>query len=318
MKTLRYLFCFVLLLCFCAVPAVAATSEELIASADVHLTFDDGIRDVTGKYTVSSSMGDTPLVEGKFGQAANCQAGKNYMTVQGLAFGTNSFTVSAWVRQNAIGGDPALFGNKDWMGGENPGFVFCARNNDWVLNMSIPGGPRTDCIYLYDGAPDVTDTKEWNHILITVDRDAQVASFYVNGQLYKALYNNEDFSERGYADISFDTAYPFNIGEDGVGTVNAAQTYNVDFDEVTVFLRALSAEEALAVYNYEPSETGTVVPAETEPPVTEPPVTEPPVTEAPQNTTPVVVPPKTVDLGVVVAAVAAVSIVGIVLTKKKH
>jgi hypothetical protein len=77
-----------------------------------------------------------------------------------------------------------------------------------------------------------------------------------------------------------------------------------------------SIEEAQAFVNPK------TIPAETEPPVTEPPVTEapatePPVTEAPQDTTPVVVPPKTVDLGVVVAAVAAVAAGSAVIVSRR-
>ena len=252
MKNLRYLFCFVLLLCFCAVPALAVTGEELLASADVYLTFDDGIKDVNGKYEVFSE-GDTPLVEGKFGQAANCKAGENYMTVDGFVFETNSFTVSAWVRQHEVGGDPVLFGNKDWQSGANPGWLLSARTSDWKYNANVPGGSRTDTEYPYGSAPGVTSIDEWNHLVISVDRDAETYTFYVNGQKYG---KSTSFAEKGHTDVTYDDEdmeYPFNIGEDGTGIVNMAQTFDVDFDEVAVFLRALTEEEAIALYTYAPA-----------------------------------------------------------------
>ncbi|MBR5741972.1 MAG: LamG domain-containing protein, partial [Firmicutes bacterium] len=171
----------------------------------------------------------------------------------GFVFGTNSFTVSAWVRQHAVDGDPVLFGNKDWMSGKNPGWLLSARTNDWKYNANVPDGTRTDTEYPYSSAPGVTSIDEWNHLVISVDRAAETYTFYVNGQKYG---KTTDFSANGHTDVTYDDEdmeYPFNIGEDGTGIINLAQVFDVDFDEVAVFLRALTDEEALALYTYAPA-----------------------------------------------------------------
>ena len=49
--------------------AFAATGEELLGKAEMHLTFEGNPDDVTGKHTVESD-GDTEYVEGRFGSAA--------------------------------------------------------------------------------------------------------------------------------------------------------------------------------------------------------------------------------------------------------
>ena len=170
----------VVLVALFAIPAMAATGEELLKSADVYLTFEGEIKDVNGNYSVISE-GDTPLVEGKFGQGANCQAAVNYLTVEELTFGTSSFTVSTWVKQNAVSGDPVLFGNKDWMSGSNPGFLLSARTNDWKYNCNVPGGTRTDTEYSYAGVPGMESIANWNHLVLVVNREAETYCLYVNG-----------------------------------------------------------------------------------------------------------------------------------------
>jgi len=241
----------VVLVALFAIPAMAATGEELLKSADVYLTFEGEIKDVNGNYSVISE-GDTPLVEGKFGQAANCQAAVNYMTVEELTFGTSSFSVSLWVKQNAVSGDPVLFGNKDWMSGSNPGFLLSARTNDWKYNANVPGGSRTDMEYVYSAVPGSEGIDTWNHLVLVVDRDAEKYYFYVNGAKYGMT---GDFSNKGHTEVTYDDEdmmYPFNIGEDGTGIINLAQVFDVDYDEFAVFKRALTAEEALAIYQYAP------------------------------------------------------------------
>ncbi len=251
MKLLRFAFCLFLLACLCAIPALAVTGEELLTSADVHLTFDGEIKDVNGKYNIISE-GDTPLVEGRFGQAANFQAAENSLIVEDLRFETKSFTVAAWVKQNAVEGDPVLFGNKDWNSGANPGWLLSARTNDWKYNANVTDGTRTDCEYPYGSAPAVSSTAEWNHVILTVDREAEMYTLYVNGQKYG---KSVDFSGKGHADVSYDDdfmEYPFSIGEDGTGIYNMTQVFDVDMDEFVLLFRAINDEEAAALYTYAP------------------------------------------------------------------
>ena len=40
-----------------------------------------------------------------------------------------SFTMATWVKSSQTGGDPSIFGNKDWNSGSNPGFF-----GNWIIS----------------------------------------------------------------------------------------------------------------------------------------------------------------------------------------
>lgn len=284
----------------------AASGRELLGSADVYMTFENGIKDDNGNYTIISD-GDTPIVEGKFGSGINCKGGINFITVDGFKFGTDSFTFAAWIQCNDQGSDPAIAGTKYWDSGSNIGWVLSARDNDWKYNANTETGSRTDREYLYSKALD-DERNVWYHIALVVDRTNEVYNLYINGVPQGEI----DFSGNGHTGESYDdeySGYTFNIGDDGSGIYNANCTFDFDYDEIAVFKRALSAEEITALYEYDPN----AVEAADAEDAAEVPVVDVAVTQAEEAPAA----PQTGDI-TAIAAVAVLASLGLaVITKKK-
>ncbi len=252
MKKTGFILAIVVLTMLCCVPVFAATGEELLGTADLYLTFEDEVKNVNEKYELSMD-GDASFVDGKFGKAFAMEIGGNPIIVDELKFGTDSFTVTAWLNCHEHSGDPAIFGNKDWNNGGNAGWVFCMCDNEWKYNANTDGGSRVDSGYSYFSAPIESELDTWYHIALVVDREAETYTLYVNGQQYG---KSADFSGSGHTDSAYDdewNEYPFTIGDDGTGIYNLSQTFACDYDEVAVFKKALSADDVVAIYTYAPA-----------------------------------------------------------------
>ncbi len=252
MKKLALVLASLLIGAMFATAAYASAGGDLLASADVYMSFENGIKDDNGNYKILSD-GDTPIVEGKFGSGVNCEGGINYLTVDGWKFGADSFTFTAWIicNERDSDADPAIVGSKYWDSGSNIGWVLSARDNDWKYNANSESGQRTDFEYKYSNSPLEDVNGVWYHIAIVVDRAKEVYTLYVNG----VSQGETDFSGKGHAGETYDdegNGYTFNIGDDGSGIYNSKFTFNFGYDEVAVFKRALTADEVVAIYEYDP------------------------------------------------------------------
>ncbi len=250
MKKLWLVLTAAILIACCSLNVLAADGKELLDSAELYITFDEKIEDVTDNYELYIE-GDVALVEGRFGTAGNIVSGLNYIGVEELKFGTDSFTVSTWINVHEHAGDPVLFGNKDWTLGTNIGWLLCIRGSDWKYNANAEGGSRTDSEYPFHAASIESELDSWYHVAISVDRAANTYTFYVNGN---KIGLTTDFASKNHTEIYDDEGnmYTFSIGEDGTTIYNMGQTLNVDFDEFAVWKKALTAEEIVSVYTYAP------------------------------------------------------------------
>jgi len=278
MKKLALLLASLLIGAMFATAAYASAGGDLLASADVHMSFENGIKDDNDNYKIISD-GNTPVVAGKFGSGVNCQGGVNYLTVDGWKFGADSFTFTAWIicNERDSDSDPAIVGSKYWDSGSNIGWVLSARDNDWKYNANSETGQRTDFEYSYYDSPLEDVNGVWYHIAVVVDRAKEVYTLYVNG----VSQGETDFSDKGHAGETYDdegNGYTFNIGDDGSGIYNSKFTFNFDYDEVAVFKRALTADEVIAIYEYDPIADLAV---EEVPVAEEAPAAEAPAAEAP-------------------------------------
>ncbi|MBE6542440.1 MAG: LamG domain-containing protein, partial [Ruminococcaceae bacterium] len=214
------------------VPAAAtdAMGADLLASADVYLDFENesyaNLNDQA--YTVVSE-GDTYFVDGRFGGAANIFSGANYLTVENLTFGADSYTITAWFQVLSYSGDPAMFGNKDWSGGKNPGIVMAYKGNSAIFNSALgardEGSARLDVEATIPGASD-----EWKHLAVVVDRATNTYTVYINGQPKDGSIPEQG---TGVHDDEVN-GYPFNIGEDGTGIYNLGNELVINYDEFAV------------------------------------------------------------------------------------
>ncbi|MWV43746.1 hypothetical protein GRF59_08855 [Paenibacillus sp. HJL G12] len=199
------------------------------------MKFDDDLSDdAAGVTGLATKAGSVSFVEGKSGKAISIPAGNgNYVDLgdrADLKFGSGSYTVSFWHMGN-LAGDQTVLSNKDWNSGGNAGwYIGPATTNNMTLNMAS-GGKRIDSSANGVGT-------EWHHITISVDRENNTATSYVDG-IAKAT---KDISALGTE--SMDTPYNIILGADGKKANGGA---NVTLDDLRIWKRALSATEAKAL-----------------------------------------------------------------------
>ncbi|MBE6541497.1 MAG: hypothetical protein E7672_03515 [Ruminococcaceae bacterium] len=222
---------------------------EVYKNADMYLPFEYGsIEDAMGRYNVvaaSSKLGvPDPIYieEGKFGKSIETSK-DSFLVVEDLEFGADSYTLAAWTRiANYDGGDPVLFGNKDWITGNNQGVL--VYYNDIAIGASLTaGGDRFD--NNFDVDPFAVQG-EWVHIAVVVDRENDISTIYIDGVPREI---KTPFPKDGV----MDTEYPFAIGTDGTFTYGANDGLVTQFDEFVFIKRALTDDEVAALYSYVPT-----------------------------------------------------------------
>ncbi|MBE6540963.1 MAG: LamG domain-containing protein [Ruminococcaceae bacterium] len=265
------------------------TGKELIDTAVVYLPLDNDTNNANNGAKVSS-VGETALVDAKFGKGADLNNAANYLTVEGLKFGTDSFTVSTWLNITEFSSDPAIFGNKDWNSGKNPGFAFVLNDSDYQFNTAAPNDNGTN---RHDFKVNMGEAVgNWVYVTNVVNRETGKFEMYING----ALVLEDDISDQ--AGVSYDTEFAFNIGQDGSGSYDGGSS-KVVMDEFVVFNSALNAEQVASLYNYVPE-----VVIDDNPDVVDPGTTDEP--DAPQ----------TFDIAIVAAVASIISLAGFAIAKK--
>jgi parallel beta-helix repeat protein/surface protein len=184
-------------------------------------------------------VGTENITSGKRGTALDFDGVNDYVqTIDDgtFDFGTNNFTVSAWVYLPEQGSAYTRVFVSKWNTGANRG------TNEWLLHAIGTGGTsrhpsfeievEDDSIY----ATHYQDLslQEWH--LITGMRDGEYIRIYVNGELKNSTY---------IGNVSVN-----NAGRDLVfGRIEAGYNLNGSIDEVIMFNRTLSDVEVLALYN---------------------------------------------------------------------
>jgi hypothetical protein len=170
----------------------------------------------------------------------------NYVTLGArpdLNFGTSTdFTVSFWVRFSTWTFDPPFIGNKDWLSGNNPGYMI-ATGTDGRLQWNYGGAPglRKD----YDGPASTVSNGQWHHVAVTFLRAGEVLTYLdgveVDVRDVTASLNNVD-TPLGLAT---------NIGQDGLGNYTDGNAVGVDdlaMDDLGIWRRVLTATEVRAIH----------------------------------------------------------------------
>ncbi len=239
-------------------------TDELV----VHLKFNGDGEDASGRNNDATPVGSPTFVPGRLGSAigfsTTAAGGRNYVTLGApadLNFGTSTdFTVSFWTKYSVRLSDPAFIGNKDWDSGSNQGWVLAASGNGIKWNMGYRPGfrPNEGTAVRADSASALGPLQDnnWHHVLASFNRDG-VAITYVDG----VQVDTVDLSTKVGQNINTPTqdrdgnpvTYRVNIGEDGTGVYNDVATGSPGFgdakmDDLGIWRRALSADEAKAIY----------------------------------------------------------------------
>ncbi|MBR4896220.1 MAG: discoidin domain-containing protein, partial [Clostridia bacterium] len=229
-------------------PEFTVDPQSVLDSADLYISFDDGITDAKGHAV--RQEGEVETVDGISGKALKIDGDKGHIAIDDYKFGTDSFTVTAWINGESSTSDPCIFSNKDWDSSSNPGWLISQRDDNWRYAANASGYDKVDKTFSYALMPEdgFSLNGQWYHMALVVDRAAQTLQLYINGRPY---FEPVAFGV-DHTDASYDTEYPFVIGEDGPEkyTANADGVSLVAvFDEIAVFKKALSGEEIAALYS---------------------------------------------------------------------
>ena len=175
--------------------------------------------------------------------ATNAVGGVKLEGSENLAFENGvEFAATVWVRLPAAQkGDPAIFSNKDWERGTNPGVVLtAARKGD---GAKVPGvcfnAKVADKRVRIDlGTYDI-EAGKWTFYAVTRDSEGTL-SFWQgspDGRLYRVVDHAEKLVLK---------ALPFHIGQDGTGKYKYLLSGEVD--DFALWTRALTPCEVRRIY----------------------------------------------------------------------
>ena len=173
------------------------------------------------------------------------QLNGNSVTVKDLELGTDSITFSTWVYISGTnGGDPVLFGNKDWDSGNNAGILVCPHTNGTLI-VNFSDGTKAGRVDLKPNYP--TDMlNRWMHLLVVIDRDA--------GEM-RVSFDFGDFISTSLGDNknnSLDGDYDFVIGQDGTTSyMNDGNVYLKGYvDDFIIFRGAFDMDDVHTLEEY--------------------------------------------------------------------
>ncbi len=212
--------------------ADVAQADDLAKGLVGHWKFDGDVADSSpsGKHGVAS--GSPEFVEGKVGQAIRLDGQTQYIEVEQLAENVTQFTIAVWMH---VEGMPkadqfaSIFSNNGW---ENGDVHLPFAGPDGVLDLGIKGNEPSMSV----PAMKVKDfLGRWFHLAVTYDGDkGKVVRFYVDGEL------SEEFK--------IDEVKPAKLGPGRIGSWDTQDRwFHGLLDEMTVYERALSAEEVAAL-----------------------------------------------------------------------
>lgn len=240
----------------------------------VHLPFEGNFNDISGHgnnaayATNGTNASPTPtFVPGVLGQAfvTTTKADGSqfeYATLgypDDLKFGdSTSFAVSMWVNYTNQADDPPFISNKDWNSSSDPGWgIFTQDGGNFRVNVT---GPTSAGKFSVTPATTLRDGT-WHHLVVSFVRAATnpAAYSYVDGALvdqtaylvngsidtYALPFSNHQGLTTGQ------TNWAVNIGQDGTGVYDdntSAHNIGAKLDDLGIWRRALSAEEAQAIH----------------------------------------------------------------------
>ena len=184
----------------------------------------------TENFTINTYTGNgsTQSIDGKIGTAASFNGSSSKLIASGFAQPTGDVSVSMWINFNSISSAQKEF--LDWVGNSSVPTIRINTYNSSDLRFAIGNGSR----YISADSLSVT-TGVWYHIAYSLDRSANAATLYFNGQ---ALGSTITISGS-----SSDTQGLF------IGSNHDENRFSdCIIDQVRIFDKALSSSEVTTLY----------------------------------------------------------------------
>ncbi len=186
--------------------------------------------------TPGAQVGNPTRIAGKADRALQFDGASQYVDVPsyaGVNFGTNNFTLEAWIQPAGNAPIQVIAEKRIQLGGAYHGYSFFLFNGRLGLQMA-------DGSYANFLAPSsVPADGNWHHVAVVVSRHAALGGiFYVDGLPVST------FDPRGRP-LSLNNTNVFRVGSD---TLSTSSFFKGGIDEVVAYTRALSATEIQAIF----------------------------------------------------------------------
>ena len=188
--------------------------------------------------TAGTRVGNPTRVTGQASLALEFNGTSDYVDVlsyAGVNFGTNNFTLEAWILPTPTGNAPiqVIAEKRTQQGGSYYGYSFFLYNG--LLGVQLADGQYANFL-----APTPVPTDgHWHHVAVAVSRHAALGGvFYVDG------FPVSTFDPRA-RHLSLNNAASFRVGSN---TLSTPSFFEGGIDEVGAYGRALSANEIHAIF----------------------------------------------------------------------
>lgn len=203
---------------------------------------DNSLEDTSGKCSIKQKGTVKFYSDGVNGSCG--EFGKTgFAVADGISFGSESFSIAFWVETDeSISEAPAIMSNQDWWwkNRRNNGLTVALRNNDILFNISN-GNDHLDTVIPF---PEEMDGG-WLHYIVAFDREINEIRFYNNFKLRHKIAIPEEYR------CSYDTKYPFIVGNDGKGTYNnVSHDFIFRIDDVLILSEALNDKSTQVLRKY--------------------------------------------------------------------
>jgi len=203
----------------------------------------DCTRDYSGSENNGTQFGDAAwYTPGQVGGAYDFPGDNDYIQVDhhaSLDLGIEDFSIALWMKHASVNeGDTLLAkadGNPETVG--KTGWRLDTRNNGKGLTLGMGDGINAVGKTVIVGN---VSQDAWTHIVISFDRTNDIVLGYLNGSL--------DTTQAGWFGVvgSTDTAEDMRIG---INSWNLLQDFTGQLDDVKIYKRALSANQAEQLFN---------------------------------------------------------------------
>ncbi len=182
--------------------------------------------DSSSKNNVGTLRNGPAWAAGHSGGALNFNGSNSYVAcgADGSLNLTGSLTITAWINPASFGADG--YGRIVDKGNNSSGFSFFVNQHSNALSYVVYGGQ------LVNSNANAVVLNRWQHVAVVYDQAARTVSFYVDGR----IAGTHQYTASPPAAMS----RPLVIG---IREYNLTRAFNGLIDEVSVFDRALTAEQ---------------------------------------------------------------------------
>ncbi|MBI1176473.1 hypothetical protein GC207_03435 [bacterium] len=176
-----------------------------------------------------------------------------------LRLGRGDFSISMWVNYTNQDSDIPILSNKDWDKSHHPGWAISTQSQG-TFRVNFTGPNEGEDMFSTAMTPVVRDGT-WHHIVVSVLRVSPPLAGYVSTFLDGTLVDKSPMSLGGTIDTfslpftyaspapTDQTGWAVNIGQDGTGVYYSGHNIGAKIDDLGIWRRALTAEEAKGIYD---------------------------------------------------------------------